>query len=292
MQDPRFIGPKLVLRGHFPPKTAAARPQVSRCPRLRHGPKLLARWGISRPAFASKKRNRAQVARRRPWRKPGGSARRVSPVTTGRASAATRRLARPGADTVGGVAAHGERWIENRARSQADGDWALVDYDLFRRVGTVFSQLQRAAVLRVSSWGAHDGDGHSLPLRRAGLRRRPVDIGRFYVVRRLHCCMERRRTVTDRPDRGSPTPGISGCSCEWRHSLYGTVFELVFRRASSSRRPVRRVRLGPVLGRRPAMAMDEAGPLSRCLTPKLDPLLGLHFGNVLGDALCAKRGLA
>ena len=26
-----------------------------------------------------------------------------------------------------------------------------------------------------------------------------------------------------------------------------------------------------------------------CLTPKLDPLLGLHFGNVLGDALCAQR---
>jgi len=28
------------------------------------------------------------------------------------------------------------------------------------------------------------------------------------------------------------------------------------------------------------------------MTPKPDPLLGLHFGNVLGDALCAERGLA
>ena len=28
------------------------------------------------------------------------------------------------------------------------------------------------------------------------------------------------------------------------------------------------------------------------MTPKLDPLLGLHFRNVLGDALCAERGLA
>ena len=27
-------------------------------------------------------------------------------------------------------------------------------------------------------------------------------------------------------------------------------------------------------------------------TPKLDPLLGLHFRNVLGDALRAERGLA
>src|ERR1700758_2418790 len=30
----------------------------------------------------------------------------------------------------------------------------------------------------------------------------------------------------------------------------------------------------------------------RCMTPKLDPLLGLHFRNVLGDALCAERRLA
>ena len=28
------------------------------------------------------------------------------------------------------------------------------------------------------------------------------------------------------------------------------------------------------------------------MTPRLDPLLGLHFGNVLGDALRAERGLA
>jgi class 3 adenylate cyclase len=28
------------------------------------------------------------------------------------------------------------------------------------------------------------------------------------------------------------------------------------------------------------------------MTPKLDPLLGLHFRNVLGDALCAERRLA
>src|SRR5262245_2817000 len=32
-------------------------------------------------------------------------------------------------------------------------------------------------------------------------------------------------------------------------------------------------------------------PTSRCMTPKLDAL-GLHFRNVLGDALCAKRRLA
>ena len=29
-----------------------------------------------------------------------------------------------------------------------------------------------------------------------------------------------------------------------------------------------------------------------CMTPKLDPLLGLHFGNVLGDALRPQRGFA
>jgi hypothetical protein len=31
---------------------------------------------------------------------------------------------------------------------------------------------------------------------------------------------------------------------------------------------------------------------ARCMTPKLDPLVGLHFRNVLGDAVCTKRGLA
>ena len=31
---------------------------------------------------------------------------------------------------------------------------------------------------------------------------------------------------------------------------------------------------------------------TRCMTPKLDPRLGLHFGNVLGDALRAERGFA
>jgi hypothetical protein len=32
--------------------------------------------------------------------------------------------------------------------------------------------------------------------------------------------------------------------------------------------------------------------ISGSVTLKLDPLLGLDFRNVLGDALCAERGLA
>ena len=42
--------------------------------------------------------------------------------------------------------------------------------------------------------------------------------------------------------------------------------------------------------------MPPATPTPRrlcgiCMTPKLDPILGLHFRNVLGDALCAEWGL-
>ena len=41
-----------------------------------------------------------------------------------------------------------------------------------------------------------------------------------------------------------------------------------------------------IVGIRPP---DTYAPRRGCLTPKLDPLLGLHFRNVLGDALCAER---
>jgi len=44
------------------------------------------------------------------------------------------------------------------------------------------------------------------------------------------------------------------------------------------------------------LATSHETPTARtgglCMTPKLDPLLGLHFRNVLGDALCDERGLA
>jgi hypothetical protein len=54
------------------------------------------------------------------------------------------------------------------------------------------------------------------------------------------------------------------------------------------RRPLSRLR------RRADFAHNHANdvwlpPTRRCITPKLDPLLGLHFRNVLGDALCDER---
>ena len=44
------------------------------------------------------------------------------------------------------------------------------------------------------------------------------------------------------------------------------------------------------------LATSHETPTARtgglCMTPKLDPLLGLHFRNVLGDALRPQRGFA
>jgi len=42
----------------------------------------------------------------------------------------------------------------------------------------------------------------------------------------------------------------------------------------------------------PNAAVAPAHTRSRGKTPKLDPLLGLHFRNVLGDVLCDERGFA
>jgi hypothetical protein len=47
-------------------------------------------------------------------------------------------LATPGADTAGQVAPHGERWIENTARSPVDGDWGWLFAIFFVALGLYF----------------------------------------------------------------------------------------------------------------------------------------------------------